>query len=132
MALARTRLLEGNGYTYNLANNVLAGRQRMNTLVEERLDKFLEDFFNISEKGRDKMYHVKITQWVETERLTAREHTVISEDYNDDGKLIKEYGYPRQVKTKGEKEIVVLEQTVEEFDLGVVIAAINGLELKDG
>lgn len=98
------------------------------------IDRVFAEFFGLSDRidqGRDKMYHVKITQWVETEVLTERKHTVISEDYNDDDKLIKEYGYPRQVKEKGQKEIVVLEQTVEEFDLGAVIAAVNGLELKN-
>lgn len=97
-------------------------------------DRIFAEFFGLSDQvdqGRDKMFHIRITQWVETEKMSEREHTVLSEEYNDDGKLIKEYGYPRQVKTKGQKEIVVLEQTVEEFDLGAVIAAINGLELKN-
>ncbi len=102
------------------------------TTTTTMVDLIFAEFFGLSDRtdqGRDKMFHIRITQWVETERLSEREHTVISEDYNDDGKLIKEYGYPRQVKTKGQKEIIVLEQTIEEFDLGVVIAAINGLAL---
>ncbi len=81
-------------------------------------------------EGRDKMFHIKITQWVDTEEWTEREHTVISEEPDENGKIVKEYGYPRQVKTKGKKEIAVLEQTVEEIDLPKVIAAINGMDLK--
>ena len=81
-------------------------------------------------KGRDKMFHIKITQWVDTEEWTEREHTVISEEPDENGKMVKEYGYPRQVKTKGKKEIAVLEQTVEDIDLAKVIAAINGMNLR--
>lgn len=91
----------------------------------------LEEWFGILSEGRDKMYHIKITKWVETERWSPREHTVLSEEPDEDGKIIKEYGYPRQVKEKGQKEIAVLEQTVEEIDLPAVIAAVNGLTLKD-
>jgi hypothetical protein len=77
------------------------------------------------------MYHIKITKWIDTEEWAPRDHTVLSEAPGEDGKIVKEYGYPRQVKQKGKKEIVVLEQAIEDFDLGVVIAAVNGLELKN-
>lgn len=95
------------------------------------LDKFLDGFFSISDKGRDKMYHVKITKWVETEQWSPRDHGVVGEDVQEDGTIVKEYGYPRQVKEKGQKEIAVLEQTIEDIDLPAVIAAVNGLTLKD-
>ena len=91
----------------------------------------LEEWFGISNKGRDKMYHVKITKWVETEQWSPREHGVVGEDVKEDGTVVKEYGYPRQVKEKGQKEIAILEQTIEEIDLPAVIAAVNGLTLKD-
>lgn len=94
-------------------------------------DNVLIDFWGIPNKGRDKMYHVKITKWIETEEWSPRDHGVVSEEVNEKGDVIKEYGYPRQVKQKGQKEIAVLEQTIEEIDLPAVIAAINGLTLKD-
>jgi hypothetical protein len=96
--------------------------------------KDFDDFWDVmfpERKGRDKMYRIWITKQVETDQWAPRKHTTLAEAADENGNIIKEYGYPRQVREKGYTEVTVLEQTVDELDLGAVIAAVNGLELKD-
>lgn len=76
------------------------------------------------------MYHITIRKHVEKERWTEKIWTLLEMEYNDEGQEKPKNGYAPQEKYITTEEIVVLDQTVEELDLPVVIAAVNGLELK--
>jgi hypothetical protein len=76
------------------------------------------------------MYHVTIKKEVEKTTLTDRNWTTIEHEQLEDGTQKPIKGYTPQEEQRVIREVVVLDQMVEELDLPKVIAAVNGLELK--
>lgn len=76
------------------------------------------------------MYHITIKKDVETKRWTEKHWTLLEMEYDEDGRDKPKNGYAPQEKFIAIEEIVVLDQMVDELDLPLVIAAVNGLELK--
>ena len=76
------------------------------------------------------MYHIIIKKEIEQTRLTERQWTTVDYEILEDGSQKKVIDYTPQVEEKVMKEITILEQVTEELNLPLVIAAVNGLELK--
>lgn len=76
------------------------------------------------------MYHVTIKREVDREVHIKREWTLLEMEYDGNGRDKPKNGYTPEETEIVTREIVVLDQMVDELNLPLVIAAVNGLELR--
>lgn len=76
------------------------------------------------------MYHITIKKEVDKKVHIKRQWTLLEMEYDGKGQEKPRNGYTPEETEITTVEIVVLDQMVDELNLPLVIAAVNGLELR--